>query len=126
MSKREKARRRPPSRVVIEKVTLGRVLHVVKTGHVLVKPDPRLRISQDILGSQVVRDGEEVGRILDVIGSVRAPYIVVKASTREAESLGPGMTLQVLIKRVVKPRRPATRRKRPQGRGRLGRQRGRR
>ena len=88
---------------------LGRVAKITRIGYVIVEVegDPRrLR-----LGSRVSRrDWSEVGRLVDIIGPVDAPYAVVKPAEGEAVEAGEELF-------VVERRRG---RGRGRGRGRRG------
>ncbi|MCX8204488.1 MAG: Gar1/Naf1 family protein [Candidatus Nezhaarchaeota archaeon] len=64
---------------------LGRILHILKNGLLLVKlQDPR----PPLIGSNVLsRDGEVVGVVRDVIGNVSSPYVVVKPLRKPSRKL---------------------------------------
>ena len=57
---------------------LGKTLHELRSGLVVVKPVASLR-PEGLLQLKVYnRDGKEVGEVFDVIGSTKSPYVVVK------------------------------------------------
>ena len=86
---------------------LGSLHAKVKTGHLVVKSvDPRRRPS---LGSKVVDiNGNEIGVLVDIIGNVDDPYMVVRVKDKSvAERLKEGSWLYYVAKpeRRRRPRR---------------------
>ncbi len=102
---------------------LGRVANVTKDGLIIVESilkDPRR-----IVGSQVYdSDIRLIGKIVDVIGRVDSPYVVVKPHTRElVEEVEPGSILYYRIvekRRGKRARKPKKAKKKPR-KGRAGR-----
>ncbi len=69
---------------------MGYFLHIARSGVMIVKLSIKRppRIGTRVLGP----DGKIVGKIVDIIGPVRAPYAVVKPVRRDLK-LGKGTTL---------------------------------
>jgi len=57
---------------------LGKALHELRSGLLLVKPTASLRPASLLQLKVLNRDGKEVGEVFDVIGSTWSPYVVVK------------------------------------------------
>ena len=92
---------------------LGRVVSVVQTGHVVVKPVDAALIKNLKLGFKVYdkNSDREIGWVSDVIGNIKNPYIVVRVSDKQVlESVAEGAYLQVEIPPPPKPRRKGRRR----------------
>jgi len=111
-----KPSRKPRSKKVIVRVKLGRVLRIVRTGHVLVSPSRELEVKQELIGAKVLRGSSEVGVVMDVIGLIEKPYIVVKPLAQAGSELSTGEELQALIERIIPlprgKRRPSQRARR--------------
>ena len=99
---------------------LGKIHAIVQTGHIIVRPLEADIVKEVKLGYVVVdMVKKRVGRVSDVIGNVKSPFIVVKPESRDvAKSLSVDELLYVdipLPKR--KPRPPSRRSKTRRGRG---------
>ncbi|MCE4628443.1 MAG: hypothetical protein F7C34_04780, partial [Desulfurococcales archaeon] len=82
------------------KISLGKVVSVVKTGHAVVRlENPGLRVK---LGAEVIDSlGRPVGRLVDLIGRVDRPYAVVRI---RGITPGVGDTLFMVLRRRVRRR----------------------
>jgi len=95
---------------------LGVVLHATRNGYIVVKPEDPEKLPQ--LGLPVYDKELKVkyGTILDVIGPVKNPLIVVKPASKEMlEKVKPGEELYYVPPRP--PRRGRRRGRRPRGGG---------
>jgi RNA-binding protein len=74
---------------------LGKVLHVTPSQNVVVKADKTPKI-----GSAVVDENlKVVGKVFDVIGPVRSPYVVIKTAIKEPEKLSDKQLYLLLSKK---------------------------
>lgn len=74
---------------------LGKVLHVTPSQNVVVKADKTPKI-----GSAVVDENlKVVGKVFDVIGPLRSPYVVIKTAIKEPEKLSDKQLYLLLSKK---------------------------
>jgi RNA-binding protein len=69
----------------VEKI--GEILHLAKSGRLIVKVDEQ--ISHKLIGQALVDDkGIKIGKIIELIGSVKSPYASVIPSVDSKYSVG--------------------------------------
>lgn len=62
---------------------IGRVLHLTKTGNIVVEADPK---NLPKIGSSVVnRKNEKVGFVYDIIGPTKSPFVIIRPYDRSSE-----------------------------------------
>jgi RNA-binding protein len=61
---------------------LGTVLHVTKRGSIIVQTDKSPPIGADVTDKKA----KIIGRVHDVFGPVKAPYVAVRANNKEEAS----------------------------------------
>lgn len=66
---------------------IGEILHLAKSGRLIVKVDEQ--ISHKLIGQALVDDkGIKIGKIIELIGSVKSPYASVIPSVDSKYSVG--------------------------------------
>ena len=66
---------------------IGEILHLAKSGRLIVKVDEQ--ISHKLIGQALVDDkGIKIGKIIELIGSVKSPYASVIPSDDSKYSVG--------------------------------------
>ncbi|MEM2142046.1 MAG: Gar1/Naf1 family protein [Candidatus Thorarchaeota archaeon] len=74
---------------------LGKVLHISQQGHIIVQTDKTPPV-----GAVVVdKDVRNVGRIVDVFGPVKRPYVAIRPQEIERTSKLIGQTLYLYMRR---------------------------
>lgn len=85
---------------------LGKVLHRSDLGHAILKNPPKL----PKIGSDVVNENmEHIGKVNDIFGPVKEPYVSVKVKKEWEEKLTSDMILYVIEKRRSDVRRKQNR-----------------
>ncbi|MHA1202618.1 MAG: H/ACA ribonucleoprotein complex subunit GAR1 [Candidatus Heimdallarchaeaceae archaeon] len=81
---------------------LGRVLHRSDLGHAILKDPPKL----PKIGSDVVNENmEHIGRVNDIFGPVKEPYVSVRVKKEWDEKITSNTMLYVIDKRRLDVRR---------------------
>jgi RNA-binding protein len=62
---------------------LGRVLHISPSGNIIAKPENIPRIGETVVDENL----KTVGKIFDLFGPVRSPYVAIKPTIQKPEKL---------------------------------------
>ena len=66
---------------------IGEILHLAKSGRLIVKVDEQ--ISHKLIGQALIDDkGTKIGKIIELIGSVKSPYASVIPTVNSKYSVG--------------------------------------
>lgn len=66
---------------------IGEILHLAKSGRLIVKVDEQ--ISHKLIGQALIDDkGTKIGKIIELIGSVKSPYASVIPTVESKYSVG--------------------------------------